>query len=155
MSPSNSRLQHLSQAVLSRSRFLQLAAGALLPFVGLPPSAAAAKNPEPAQNGGASGTKDTAAQGRMVGSQREFLVRGTVRVAKDRPGQPSLRGAPKVTDVVTAVKDPAGRIRLEPPPPHQLADFPRRHAVYLPCEADRHPHRGASATILGQAPDRG
>src|ERR1700722_7353993 len=65
MSPSNSRLQHLSQAVLSRSRFLQLAAGALLPFVGLPPSAAASKNPERAQNGGAPGTKDAAASGRM------------------------------------------------------------------------------------------
>jgi hypothetical protein len=51
MLPSNSRLQRLSQAVLSRSQFLQLAAGALLPFVGLPPSAAAAKNPELAQNG--------------------------------------------------------------------------------------------------------
>src|ERR1700722_8476187 len=65
MSPSNSRLQHLSQAVLSRSRFLQLAAGALLPFVGLPPSAAASKNPERAQNGGAPGTKDAAASDRM------------------------------------------------------------------------------------------
>src|SRR5216684_7242526 len=62
---SNSRLQRLSQAVLSRSQFLQLAAGALLPFVGLSPSAAAAKNPELAQNGGAPGTKDAAAPGRM------------------------------------------------------------------------------------------
>jgi hypothetical protein len=35
MLPSNSRFQRLSQAALSRSRFLQLAAGALLPFVGL------------------------------------------------------------------------------------------------------------------------
>ncbi len=51
MPPSNSRFQHLSQAALSRSQFLQLAAGALAPFVGLPPSAAAAKNPELAQNG--------------------------------------------------------------------------------------------------------
>jgi hypothetical protein len=51
MQPSNSRFQHLSQAALSRSQFLQLAAGALLPFVGLPPSAATAKNPELAQNG--------------------------------------------------------------------------------------------------------
>jgi glyoxylase-like metal-dependent hydrolase (beta-lactamase superfamily II) len=65
MLPSNSRLQRLSQAALSRSRFLWLAAGALLPFVGLRLSAAAAKNPELAQNGGASGTKDAAAQGRM------------------------------------------------------------------------------------------
>src|SRR5258707_4132132 len=60
MLPSNSRLQRLPQAALSRSQFLQLAAGALLPFVGLPPSAAA-KNPELAQNGGAPGTKDAAA----------------------------------------------------------------------------------------------
>src|SRR5260221_10569787 len=65
MLPSNSRLQRLSQAVLSRSQFLQLAAGALLPFVGLLPSAAAAKNPELTQNGGAPGTKDAAASGRM------------------------------------------------------------------------------------------
>src|SRR5260370_29287817 len=60
MLPSNSRLQRLSQPALSRSQFLQFAAGALLPFVGLPPSAAA-KNPELAQNGGAPGTKDAAA----------------------------------------------------------------------------------------------
>src|SRR6201997_532254 len=65
MLQSNSRLQRLSQAALSRSQFLQLAAGALLPFVSLPPSAAAAKNPELAQNGGAPGTKDAAASGRM------------------------------------------------------------------------------------------
>ncbi len=51
MPPSNSRFQHLSQAALYRSQFLQLAAGALVPFVGLPPSAAAAKNPQLAQNG--------------------------------------------------------------------------------------------------------
>src|ERR1700726_809369 len=65
MLASNSRLQRLSQAALSRSRFLQLAAGALLPFVGLPPSAAAAGNPELGQNGGAPVTKDAAASGRM------------------------------------------------------------------------------------------
>src|ERR1700681_3482351 len=65
MRPSTSRFQRLSQAALSRSQFLQLAAGALLPFVGLPPSAAAAPNPDLAQNSGAPGTKDTAAQGRM------------------------------------------------------------------------------------------
>ncbi len=65
MLPSNSRFQRLSQAALSRSQFLQLAAGALLPFVGLPPSAAADKNSEQAQNGGAPGTKDAAASGRM------------------------------------------------------------------------------------------
>src|SRR5260370_38154755 len=65
MLTSNSRFQRLSQAVLSRSQFLQLAAGALLPFVGLPPSASAAKNPEPAQSDGAPGTKDAAASDRM------------------------------------------------------------------------------------------
>src|SRR5260370_25324918 len=57
--------QRWSQAALSRSRFLQLAAGALLPFVGLRLSAAAAPNPELAQNSGAPGTKDAAAPGRM------------------------------------------------------------------------------------------
>src|SRR6202045_3735635 len=65
MLPGNSRFQRCSQAALSRSQFLMLAAGALLPFVGLPPSAAAAENPELAQNGGAPGTKDAAASGRM------------------------------------------------------------------------------------------
>src|ERR1700682_2228687 len=64
MPQSNSRFQRLSQAALSRSQFLQLAAGALVPFVGLSPSAAA-PSPEPAQNGGAPGTKGAAAPGRM------------------------------------------------------------------------------------------
>src|ERR1700726_3125052 len=65
MPPSNSRFQRLSQAALSRSWFLWLAAGALLPFVGLRLSAAAAKKPELAQNSGAPGTKGAAAPGRM------------------------------------------------------------------------------------------
>jgi hypothetical protein len=65
MLPSNSRFRRLSQAALSRSRFLQLAAGALLPYAGLRLSAAAVPNPELAQNSGASGTKDPAASGRM------------------------------------------------------------------------------------------
>src|ERR1700731_5384822 len=65
MPSSNSGVQRLSQAPLSRSRFLRLAAGALLPFVGLRLSAAAAPNPELAQNSGAPGTKDAAAPGRM------------------------------------------------------------------------------------------
>jgi hypothetical protein len=51
MQPSNSRFQHLSRAALSSSQFLQLAAGALVPFVGLRLSAAAAPNPQLAQNG--------------------------------------------------------------------------------------------------------
>jgi hypothetical protein len=42
MSPSNAGFQRSSQTGVSRSRFLQLAAGALVPFVGLPQSAAAA-----------------------------------------------------------------------------------------------------------------
>jgi len=65
MPSSNSGFQRLSQAALSRSRFLRLAAGALLPFAGLRLSAAAAPNPELAQNSGAPGTKDAAAPGRM------------------------------------------------------------------------------------------
>src|SRR6202049_2035008 len=65
MLPSNSRFQRLQQAALSRSRFLRLGAGALLPFIGLRPSAAGAPHPELAQNSGASGTKDPVASGRM------------------------------------------------------------------------------------------
>src|SRR3984893_14598094 len=65
MLPGNSRFQRLSQAALSRSRFLRLAAGALLPFIGLRLPAAAAPNPQLAQNSGAAGTKDAAAAGRM------------------------------------------------------------------------------------------
>src|ERR1700731_2486309 len=65
MLSSNSGFQRLSQAALSRSRFLRLAAGALLPFVGWRLSAAAAANPQLAQNSGAPGTKDAAAPGRM------------------------------------------------------------------------------------------
>jgi glyoxylase-like metal-dependent hydrolase (beta-lactamase superfamily II) len=65
MQSSNSSFQRLSQTPLSRPRFLRLAAGALLPFVGLRLSAAAAPNPELAQNSGAPGTKDAAAPGRM------------------------------------------------------------------------------------------
>jgi hypothetical protein len=65
MLPSKSRFQRVSQAALSRSQFLQLAAGALLPFVGLPASAAGDKNSELVQNRGALGTKDAAASGRM------------------------------------------------------------------------------------------
>jgi hypothetical protein len=65
MLSSNSGFRRLSQAALSRSRFLRLAAGALLPFVGLRLSAAAAPNPVLAQNSGAPVTKDAAAPGRM------------------------------------------------------------------------------------------
>jgi glyoxylase-like metal-dependent hydrolase (beta-lactamase superfamily II) len=70
-----SQLSLLPQAALSRSRFLRLAAGALLPFVGLRLSAAAAPNPELAQNSGAPGTKDAAAPGRM----------GAILVSQFRP----------------------------------------------------------------------
>src|SRR3984957_13201861 len=62
---SNCGFQRLSQSALSRSRFLWLAAGALLPFVGLRLSATAAPNLELAQNSGAPGTEDAAAPGRM------------------------------------------------------------------------------------------
>jgi hypothetical protein len=65
MQLSHSGLKRSSQIALSRSRFLQLAAGALLPFAGLPRSAAADENSELAQDGGGLGTKDAAASGRM------------------------------------------------------------------------------------------
>jgi glyoxylase-like metal-dependent hydrolase (beta-lactamase superfamily II) len=65
MQSGNSCFQRLSQTPLSRPRFLRLAAGALLPFVGLRPSATAAPNPNLAQNSGAPGTKDAAAPSRM------------------------------------------------------------------------------------------
>ena len=55
----------LSQAALFRSRFLRLAAGALLPFVVSCLSAAADPNPALAQNGGTPGTRDAPAPGRM------------------------------------------------------------------------------------------
>jgi glyoxylase-like metal-dependent hydrolase (beta-lactamase superfamily II) len=50
MHSSNSGSQRLSQAAVSRSYFLRLAAGALFPFVGWRLAAAAAANPELAQN---------------------------------------------------------------------------------------------------------
>jgi glyoxylase-like metal-dependent hydrolase (beta-lactamase superfamily II) len=65
MQPSNLGSQRLSQTALSRSRFLRLAAGALLPLVGWRLSAAAAANPQLAQNSGASLTNNAAAPGRM------------------------------------------------------------------------------------------
>ena len=65
MQSSNSGFQRLSQAALSRSHFLRLAAGALLPVVGWRLPAAAAANPQLAQNSGATGTKDAAPPGRM------------------------------------------------------------------------------------------
>jgi glyoxylase-like metal-dependent hydrolase (beta-lactamase superfamily II) len=64
MQSSNSDSQRLSQAALSRSHFLLLAAGALLPFVGWRLAAAAAPNPELAQNSGGPGTKQAAGPGR-------------------------------------------------------------------------------------------
>jgi glyoxylase-like metal-dependent hydrolase (beta-lactamase superfamily II) len=65
MLSNNSGAQRLSQAALSRSRFLRLVAGALLPFVGWRLSAAAPANPELAQKTDAPATKDAAAPGRM------------------------------------------------------------------------------------------
>jgi glyoxylase-like metal-dependent hydrolase (beta-lactamase superfamily II) len=65
MPSSNAGFQRLPQATLSRSRFLRLAAGAMLPFVGWRLSAADERNPGTAQNSSAPGTKDAAALGRM------------------------------------------------------------------------------------------
>ena len=65
MLSSNSGFQRLPQAALSRSRFLRLAGGALLPLVGWPLSAAAAANPQLAQNSSALATKNAAAPGRV------------------------------------------------------------------------------------------
>src|SRR6266404_9369715 len=65
MPSGNSGFQRLSQAALSRSRFLRLAAGGLLPFVGWRRSAAAAANNELAQKSDRPATKDTSAPGRM------------------------------------------------------------------------------------------
>jgi glyoxylase-like metal-dependent hydrolase (beta-lactamase superfamily II) len=65
MLSSNSGFQRLPHAALSRSRFLRLAAGALLPLIGWRRPAAAAANPQLAQNSGATRTKDAAAPSRM------------------------------------------------------------------------------------------
>src|SRR6202790_5233410 len=65
MPSGNPGFQRLSQPALSRSRFLRLAAGALLPFVGWRLSAAAAANHELAQNSDRPATKDASAPGRM------------------------------------------------------------------------------------------
>jgi len=65
MLSNNSGAQRLSQAALSRSRFLRLVAGALLPFVGWRLSAAAPAKPEPAQKTDAPATKDAAAPRRL------------------------------------------------------------------------------------------
>jgi glyoxylase-like metal-dependent hydrolase (beta-lactamase superfamily II) len=65
MLSSNSGFQRLSQAALSRSRFLRFATGALLPFVGWRLSAAAAANHELAQKSDRPATKDASAPGRM------------------------------------------------------------------------------------------
>ena len=64
MQSSSSGFQRLSQAAVSRSHFLRLAAGALFPFVGWRLPAAAAANPELAQNSGGPGTKQAAGPGR-------------------------------------------------------------------------------------------
>ncbi len=65
MLSNNSGAQRLSQAALSRSRFLRLVAGAPLPFVGWRLSAAAPANPELAQKTDAPATRDAAAPGRL------------------------------------------------------------------------------------------
>ena len=67
MLSSNSDSQRVSQAALSRPRFLRLVAGALLPFVGWRLSAAAPANHELAQKNERPATKDASAPGRMGG----------------------------------------------------------------------------------------
>jgi glyoxylase-like metal-dependent hydrolase (beta-lactamase superfamily II) len=64
MYSSNSGSQRLSQAALWRSHFLRLAAGALVPFVGWRLAAAAAANPELAQNSDGAVAKLSAGPGR-------------------------------------------------------------------------------------------
>jgi glyoxylase-like metal-dependent hydrolase (beta-lactamase superfamily II) len=64
MYSSNSGSQRLSQAAVSRSHFLRLAAGALFPFVGWRLTAAAAANPELAQNSDGAVAKLSAGPGR-------------------------------------------------------------------------------------------
>src|SRR6202167_3628430 len=61
MRSNNPASQRSSQPALSRSHFLRLAAGALLPFAGWRPSAADAANTELAENNGAAEMKDAAA----------------------------------------------------------------------------------------------
>src|SRR2546423_2790392 len=65
MPSGNFSLQRLSQAALSRSGFLQLAASALLPFVGWRLSAAAAVTHDLAQKSDRPATTDASAPGRM------------------------------------------------------------------------------------------
>ena len=65
MHSSNSGSQRLSQAAVSRSYFLRLAAGALFPFVAWRLAAAAAANPELAQNGGEAVAKQAGGPGRV------------------------------------------------------------------------------------------
>src|SRR6476660_5846671 len=65
MPSGNTGFQRLSQAALSRFRFLRLAAGVLLPFVASHLSAAAAANHELAQKSDQPATKDAAPPGRM------------------------------------------------------------------------------------------
>src|ERR1700719_1775377 len=110
MPSSNSGVQRLSQAALSRSRFLLLAAGALLPFVGSRLSAAAAPNPELAQNSGAPGTKDAAAPGRMGA----ILVRqfGPVKIHPYLTPPDGLRVNPQMIEGQNAVVIFEGQLLL-------------------------------------------
>jgi glyoxylase-like metal-dependent hydrolase (beta-lactamase superfamily II) len=64
MQSSNSGSQRLSQAALSRSHFLRLAASALFPLVCWRLPAAAAPNPELARNSGGPGTNQAAGSSR-------------------------------------------------------------------------------------------
>ena len=81
MLSSNSGFKGLSQAVLSRSQFLKLAAGALLPLAGLRPSAAA-------PNGDTAGSKEAAAPARMgsaTGTPSRALSASSNRAASFGP----------------------------------------------------------------------
>src|ERR1700676_874835 len=78
MPSGNPGFQRLSQPALSRSRFLRLAAGALLPFVGWRLSAAAAANHELAQKSARPATKDASAPSRLgAGLVNQF---GSVKI---------------------------------------------------------------------------
>jgi glyoxylase-like metal-dependent hydrolase (beta-lactamase superfamily II) len=119
MQSSRSRFQRLSQTPLSRPRFLRLAAGALLPFVGLRLSAATAPNPELAQNSGAPGTKDVAAAGRMGA----ILVRqfGPVKIHSYLSPADGLQVNTQMIEGPTAVVIFDGQLLL--PYAHEVASY--------------------------------
>src|ERR1700738_780455 len=110
MPSGNSGFQRLSQAALSRSRLLRLAAGALLPFVGWRLSAAAAANHELAQKSDRPGTKDAAAPGRMG----TILVNqfGSVKIHSYLSPADGLQVNTQMIEGLTAVVIFAGQLLL-------------------------------------------